>query len=49
MRDALAARFESFSEALGAWIEGNIYQSNTGYSVYFQISADDGRVIGASP
>ena len=37
MRDALAARFESFSEALGAWIEGNIYQSNTGYSVYFQL------------
>jgi PAS domain S-box-containing protein len=34
--DALAARFESFSEALGAWIEGTIYRSDTGYSVYLQ-------------
>ena len=36
MGDTLAARFESFSEGLGAWIEGSIYRSDTGYSVYFQ-------------
>jgi|HubBroStandDraft_6_1064221.scaffolds.fasta_scaffold33175_5 PAS domain S-box-containing protein len=36
MGDALSARFESFSEVLGAWIEGSIYRSDTGYSVYLQ-------------
>jgi PAS domain S-box-containing protein len=36
MGDTLAARFKSFSEMLGAWIEGSIYRSDTGYSVYFQ-------------
>jgi PAS domain S-box-containing protein len=36
MGDALAARFEAFSPVLGAWIEGSIYRSDTGYSVYFQ-------------
>jgi PAS domain S-box-containing protein len=34
--DAFSARFESFSEALGAWIEGTIYRSDRGYSVYLR-------------
>lgn len=32
--NALSARFESFSQALGAWIEGSIHRNDTGYSVY---------------
>ena len=33
---ALSGRFESFSQALGEWIEGSIYRSDTGYSVYLR-------------
>ncbi len=32
--DALSGRFETFSQALGAWIEGSIHRNDTGYSVY---------------
>jgi PAS domain S-box-containing protein len=36
MGEARAARFETFSAALDAWIEGSIHRSDTGYSVYLQ-------------
>jgi PAS domain S-box-containing protein len=36
MGEARAARFETFSAALDAWIEGSIHRSETGYSVYLQ-------------
>lgn len=36
MGDALSGRFESFSQALGAWIEGSIHRNESGYSVYLQ-------------
>jgi PAS domain S-box-containing protein len=34
--NALSARFETFSQALGAWIEGSIHRNDTGYSVYIR-------------
>ena len=36
MGEARAARFETFSAPLDAWIEGSIHRSETGYSVYLQ-------------
>ena len=41
---ALSGRFESFSQALGEWIEGSIYRSDTGYSVYIRDVTNRKRV-----